>query len=95
MSFDWMNIKPDTRTMTRGEVLAHAAAEIASQLTVNKDGTQRMPPNEAARLMLIGVIGLYKFYRLGAMHQAVSDLRECWEQVNPSAKDPNNIVEVS
>lgn len=90
MSFDPFNIKPEAGVMTRGEVLGHAAAEVVSQLLA-----KGMPPEEVGRLCLIAVVGSYKALRLGPVHKAVSDLRELWEQVNPTLQDPNNKIEIS
>jgi hypothetical protein len=33
--------------------------------------------------------------RLGPVHKAVSDLRELWEQINPTLQDPTNKIEIS
>lgn len=90
MSFDPFNIKPETGTMSRGEVLGHAAGELVSQLLA-----KGMPEHEVGRMCLIMVIGSYKALRLGPLHKAVSDLRENWDSVNPTLKDPNNVIEIT
>ena len=76
--------------MTRGEVLGHAAGEIVSQLLA-----KGMPEHEVARLCLIAFVGSYKAFRLGPCHKAVADLREIWDQVNPTLQDPNHKIEIT
>ena len=94
MSFDPFNISPDKGTMTRAEVIGHAAANLVQQLTWNKDGTERMPRPEVARLLLVAFIGSYKAFGLGAQHVAVKDLRERWDEVIPDVRDANSVIEI-